>query len=94
MFCRGEDLLHRPLLDNLAAIHDADHIGDAAHDAEIVGNEQQAHAEPRPDLGQQGQDLRLHGDIERGGRLVRNQQIGLVGERHRDHDPLTLAAGN
>ncbi len=93
MFWRGEDLLHRPLLDDLAAIHDADHVRDAPHDAEIVGDEQQAHAEPRANFRQQGQDLRLHGDVERRGRLIRDQQIRLVCERHRDHDPLTLAPG-
>ena len=93
MFRRGEDLLHRPLLDDLAAVHDADHVRDAAHDAEIVGDEQQAHAEPAANLREQRQDLRLHGDVERRGRLIRDQQIGLVGERHRDHDALALAAG-
>ena len=45
------------------------------------------------DLGEQLQDLRLHGDVERGGRLVGDQQVRLVGERHRDHDALALAAG-
>ena len=93
MLRRGKNLLDRPLLDDLAAVHDADDIGDAPDDAEIVGDEQQAHAEPRADLGQQRQDLRLHGDVERRGRLVRDQKIRLVGERHRDHHALALAAG-
>ena len=39
------------------------------------------------------EDLRLHGDVERGGRLVGDQEIGLVGQRHGDHDALALAAG-
>ena len=39
------------------------------------------------------QDLRLHGDVERGGRLVGDQQVRLVGERHGDHHALALAAG-
>ena len=93
MLRRGEDLLDRPLLDDLAAVHHADDVGDAADDAEIVGDEQHAHAEPGADFGQQRQDLGLHRDVERGGRLVRDQQIRLVGERHRDHDALALAAG-
>ena len=42
---------------------------------------------------QQLEDLRLHGDVERGGRLVGDQEIGLVGERHGDHHALALAAG-
>ena len=39
------------------------------------------------------EDLRLDGDVERGRRLVGDEQIGAVGERHRDHHPLPLAAG-
>ncbi len=39
------------------------------------------------------QDLRLHGDVERRRRLVGDQQVRLVGERHGDHDALALAAG-
>ena len=41
---------------------------------------------------QQLEDLRLDGDVERGGRLVGDQQVGLVGERHGDHHALALAA--
>ena len=36
--------------------------------------------------------LRLHGDVERGGRLVGDQQLRRAGERHGDHRPLALAA--
>ena len=38
------------------------------------------------------EDLRLHRDVERGGRLIRDEKIGIVGERHGDHHPLALAA--
>jgi hypothetical protein len=41
---------------------------------------------------QELEDLRLHGDVERGW-VVSDQQIGLVGERHRDHHALALPAG-
>ena len=47
---------------------------------------------PRLELPQELQDLRLDGDVERRRRLVRDQEVGLVGERHRDHHPLALAA--
>ncbi len=39
------------------------------------------------------EDLRLHGDVQRGGRLVADQQVGIVGDRDGDHDALALAAG-
>ncbi len=38
------------------------------------------------------EDLRLHGHVERGRRLVGDQQLGLVGQRHRDHHALAHAA--
>jgi hypothetical protein len=57
-----------------------------------VGDEQHRHAE-RLCNPEQLQDLRLHGDVERRGRLVGDQQVGLVGERHGDHHALALAAG-
>jgi hypothetical protein len=36
----GEDLGGRPLLDDLPFSHDADPVGDAPDDAEIMGDEQ------------------------------------------------------
>ena len=39
------------------------------------------------------EDLRLHGDVQRGRRLVADQQVGVVGDRDRDHHALPLAAG-
>ena len=42
---------------------------------------------------QQLQDLVLDGDVERGGRLVGEQQLGRAGERDGDHHALAHAAG-
>ena len=39
------------------------------------------------------QHLQLDGDVERRGRLVGDQQIGLAGQHHGDHHPLAHAAG-
>ena len=41
----------------------------------------------------QFEDLRLRRDVERRGRLVRNQQRRIEHQRGRDHDALALAAG-
>ena len=38
------------------------------------------------------QDLRLDGDVERGGGLVGDEQLGVARQRHRDHHPLAHAA--
>ena len=42
---------------------------------------------------QQVEDAGLHGDVQRGGRLVGDQQLRVAADRHRDHRPLQLAAG-
>ena len=39
------------------------------------------------------QDLGLDRHVERGGRLVGDQQVGVPRERHRDHHALAHAAG-
>ena len=93
MLRRSEDALDRALLDNLALLHDANAVGKLAHDAEVVGDEQHRHAEPRLRVLEQFQDLRLHGDVERGGRFVGDQEVRLVRQRHGDHHALALAAG-
>ena len=90
---RGEHRLGRARLDDLALVHDADPVGHLADDAEIVGDQQQRHAEAALQALQQLQDLGLDGDVERRGRLVGDQEVGLVGQRHGDHHPLALAAG-
>ena len=82
----------RAPLDDLAVVHHADPVGHLAHDAEIVGDEQHRHVELGLELEQELEDLRLDGDVERGGRLVGDEEVGLVGERHGDHHPLPLPA--
>ena len=44
-------------------------------------------------VDEQLEDLRLDGDVERGGRLVGDDERGVHHERHRDHDALAHAAG-
>ena len=74
-------------------LHHRDAVGDAADDAEVVGDEQHRHALGLLHLGEQVEDAGLDGDVERGGRLVGDQDVGAVGQRHGDHHPLALAAG-
>ena len=88
-----EHLVDRAGLHDLPVGHHAHPIGHLAHDREVMGDQQHRHAETLLQLLEQLQDLRLDGDVERGGRLVGDQQVRLVGERHRDHHPLALAAG-
>ena len=87
-----QNFLRWPLLDDFAAIHDKDARGKTRHDAEVVGDEDHGHAEAFFQRGKQLHDLRLDGDIERGGRFVGNKDVGLTGQRHGDHDALLHAA--
>ena len=88
----GKQRGDRAGLDDFAFGHDADAVGDGFDDAQIMGDEQHGHAQTFLQILEQGQDLRLHGDVERGGGFIGDQQIGFIGQRHGDHDALALAA--
>ncbi len=58
-----------------------------------MGDQQHRHVELGFEVEQQLQDLRLDGHVERRGRLVRDEKVWFVGERHGDHNALPLTAG-
>jgi hypothetical protein len=87
-----EHVAHHALLDDAAVLHHRDPVGDLRDHAEIVGDEHHAHAARALQRADQPQDLHLGGDIERGGRLVGDQQRRLERQRHRDHHALPLPA--
>ena len=62
------------------------------HDAEIVRDQDQRRVALGDEAAQQVEDLRLDRHVERGRRLVGDQQLRLAGERHRDHRALAHAA--
>ena len=74
-------------------MHDQHPVGDLGDDAEVVGDQDRRQAALAVEPLEQGEDLRLHGDVERRRRLVGDQHLGLQRERHRDHRPLPHAAG-
>jgi hypothetical protein len=55
----------------------------APHYVEVVGDQQNRHAQLLLQAGEQFQDLFLNSDIERGGGLVGDQQLWLIGQRLR-----------
>src|SRR5882762_955895 len=89
----GENFLGAALLADLAVAHHHDLVGDLAHERQVVRDEQYRHPAPRLQAGDQLQDLALHGDVERRGRLIGDEQLRLAGDRHGDHDALLLASG-
>jgi hypothetical protein len=80
------------VLDDLAVAHHGDVVGQPGHHREIVADQD----DRRPallGLGQQVEDLRLHGHVEGGGRLVGDQQLRVEGDRRGDERALPQPAG-
>ena len=88
-----EDVVGGALLDDARRIHHVDAVGVAGDHAEIVRDHDQRDVEPARQILHQFQDLRLDGDIERGRRLVGDDQLRIAGEPDGDHHALAHAAG-
>ena len=71
-----EDILKRAVFHNLTGIHDGDGIADFRHDAEIVGDHDHGHIILAFKIADHIQHLGLDGDIEGGGWLIRDQDLG------------------
>ena len=80
-------------LDGATGVHHHGAVGELGDHPEVVGDDQHARAGDVACGLQHLEDLRLHGDVQRGGRLVADEQVGVVGDRDGDDDPLALAAG-
>ncbi len=87
-----EDLALRPHLDDAARVHDHDHVRDLGHDAQVVGDQDHGRVELVLQAVDQLDDLGLDRHVERGRWLVGDEDVGVVGERHRDHRALAHAA--
>jgi hypothetical protein len=88
----GEDLVGRPALGDAARVHDAERVAHARHHAEGVGDEDDRGAKPDREFLDDLEDLGLDGDVEGARGLVRDQDLGVAGQAHRDHDALAHAA--
>ena len=88
----GEQVARRVRLHLLAGILDDDAVGGFGDDAHVVGDEHEPHAVFALEPQQKIEDLRLDGHVERGRRLVGDQELRPAGERHGDHHPLAHAA--
>src|SRR5438309_166447 len=90
----AEQLANGRLLHDAAGVHDGGVVRDLGGDAEVVRDEDDGETEALLEIAQEPEDLRLHGHVERGGRLVGEQQLRLARERDRDHRALAHAAGD
>ena len=89
---RAEHVADRASLDRLARIHHRHFVAGFEDEPEIVGDEQRRSAGAGGEVLDERDDARFHRDVERGGRLVEDEQLRLRQQRHRDDDALLLAA--
>src|SRR5581483_1138974 len=87
----GDELLRRPALDDLAAVHQQDRVGDGAGEPHLVGDAEHGHAVARQ-LDHHVEHFLDHLRVERRGRLVEQHDLGLHAQRAGDRHALLLAA--
>ena len=93
--CRGEreDAPPPARLHDHPAVHHVHALAHAGDDAEVVRDHDERGVALGDERAQQVEDLRLDRHVERGRRLVGDQELRLARERHRDHRALPHAAG-
>ena len=79
-------------LDDLAEIHHGDAVADSLDDRDIMRDEKEGESHLGLKPHHQVHDARLHRDIERRDRLVRDDQLRREPKRARDGEALALAA--
>ena len=87
-----EHLFCRSGFNDPSVSHDNDPVGDPPDHAKVMGDEQHRKAAVAFQFGKQIEDLRLYRHIERRCGLVGDQQVRIVGKRHRNHHALALPA--
>ena len=92
--CDGRlvDVVLRADLDDLAEVHHRHAVGDVPHDRQVVRDEDVREAEIALQRLEEVDHLRADRDVERGNRLVEDDQLRVQGEGPRDPDPLPLSA--
>ena len=89
----GEDLVDGPILHDAACEHHRHIVAILGHDAQVVGDDDDADLLGLRQMAQQIHDLRLHRHVQARGRLICNQKARLVDQRQGDQHPLGHAAG-
>ena len=87
-----EHIVGRADLDDAPARHHGDAVGPLGGDAEVVGDEEHGRAGRRGQLRDVVEDLALHGDVQRAGRLVGDHEPRPGGDGDGDQHALAHAA--
>ncbi len=86
----GKQMRGVGLLNDVAVLHHRHAVGKAAHQVQVMGDEQHRHAGLALQIAEQLQHLRAQRHIQRRGRLIGQQQLGAAGQRHGQHGALAL----
>ena len=88
----GKELVGSGLLDQVPEVHHSHPVGHVAHHRHVVGDEEIAETALLLKIQQQADDLGADGDVQRGDRLVADDQLRLGQEGAGKPDALALAA--
>ena len=88
----GVHFLHDPDLHKAAQVHDGHPIRYIADDGQVMSYKQIGQAQLRAQVDKHIDNLRLHGNIQCGNRLVANNKIRFERQRTRDTYALALPA--
>ncbi len=87
-----EHRARRAELDDLTRVHHDEPLREVADERHVVRDEQDRESEPLLQLLDLHHQRALRNDVERGRRLVHDDEVGSEEQRHRDHRPLPHAA--
>ena len=89
----GEDHLGGGLLDDLTAVHNDHVVCHLIDNTQIMGDKDDCGTVIALQVVHQTQDLSLNGNVQSGGGLVRDQNLGTAGQSHCDHNTLAHTTG-
>ena len=81
-----------PFFDDLAGVEHRHAVAQLAHDGEIMADEEERNTFLSLQISEERDDLRLDRDVERGCRLVEDQERRLARQRRHDQRALAHAA--
>src|SRR4028119_1259589 len=90
----GEDVEHGSLLHHPAAVHHQNTVGYFGHHPQVVGDEDDGRVVLAAQVVDEAEHTGLHGYVEGRGGLVGNEDGGVAGHGHSNHDALLLAAAD
>ena len=89
----GKNLLCCALLHHTTGVHDHHVVRHLCDNTQVVGDEHDGGIDLVFQIPQQIQDLGLNGHVQSRGRLIGDDQLGVAGQGHSDHDTLAHTAG-